>query len=375
MLERKDLPHTLKAQLLDLKNNMSKFLNLKIKNLSAYVPGEQPKEKKYIKLNTNESPFPPSKKAVELAKKELAKVMLYPDPDCKQLINEIALSLSVKSENVIVSNGSDEVLNFAFIAYCDQDNPAIFPDITYGFYKVFAGVNGVPYKEIPLREDFSIDVNDYINEKGVIFIANPNAPTGLNLSLDKIESIVKSNPNRVVVVDEAYVDFGGESAVKLISKYDNLLVTQTFSKSRSMAGARLGFGVASEKIIQDLNTVKYSTNPYNVNRVTAAMGVGAIQDKTYFDKNIAKIIENRELLSKELINLGFTLTNSSTNFVFCKHTVIDGKTLYLKLKEKGVLVRRFDLDRISAYLRITVGSYEETLALINALKEILGELL
>ena len=188
---------------------MSKFLNSKIKNLSAYVPGEQPKERKYIKLNTNESPFPPSKLAVELAKAELEKVKLYPDPDCKELINEIASSLSVKSENVIVSNGSDEVLNFAFIAYCDQDTPAIFPNITYGFYKVFAGVNGVPYKEIPLKEDFTIDENDYINQKGVVFIANPNAPTGINLSLDKIEKIVKSNLDRVVVIDEAYVDFGG----------------------------------------------------------------------------------------------------------------------------------------------------------------------
>ncbi len=354
---------------------MSKFLNSKIKNLSAYVPGEQPKERKYIKLNTNESPFPPSKLAVELAKAELEKVMLYPDPDCKDLINEIASSLSVKSENVIVSNGSDEVLNFAFIAYCDQDTPAIFPDITYGFYKVFAGVNGVPYKEIPLKEDFTIDENDYINQKGVVFIANPNAPTGINLSLDKIEKIVKSNLDRVVVIDEAYVDFGGESAVKLISKYDNLLVTQTFSKSRSMAGARLGFGVASEKIINDLNTVKYSTNPYNVNRVTSAMGIGAIKDKTYFESNCAKIIKNRELLTEELIKLGFTFTDSKTNFVFCKHDKVDGKTLYLKLKENGILVRRFDLDRISNYLRITVGSIDETLALISAIKKILGEIL
>ena len=354
---------------------MSKFLNSKIKNLSAYVPGEQPKERKYINLNTNESPFPPSKLAEELAKAELEKVKLYPDPDCKELINEIASSLSVKSENVIVSNGSDEVLNFAFIAYCDQDTPAIFPDITYGFYKVFAGVNGVPYKEIPLKEDFTIDENDYINQKGVVFIANPNAPTGINLTLDKIEKIVKSNLDRVVVIDEAYVDFGGESAVKLISKYDNLLVTQTFSKSRSMAGARLGFGVASEKIINDLNTVKYSTNPYNVNRVTSAMGVGAIKDKGYFESNCAKIIKNRELLTEELIKLGFTFTDSKTNFVFCKHDKVDGKTLYLKLKENGILVRRFDLDRISNYLRITVGSYDETLALISAIKKILGEIL
>ena len=354
---------------------MSNFLNSKIKNLTAYVPGEQPKERKYIKLNTNESPFSPSKLAVELAKAELEKVMLYPDPDCKDLINEIATTLSVKSDNVIVSNGSDEVLNFAFIAYCDENNPAIFPDITYGFYKVFAGVNGVRYKEIPLKEDFTIDENDYVNEKGVIFIANPNAPTGIYMSLEKIEKIVKANPNRVVVIDEAYVDFGSESAVKLIDKYDNLLVTQTFSKSRSMAGARLGFGVASQKIIQDLNTVKYSTNPYNVNRVTACMGIGALKDKDYFQTNCASIINNREFLTKELKKLGFTFTSSKANFVFCQHDKIDGKTIYLKLKERGILVRRFDSERISNYLRITIGNLEETNAIITAIKQILGELL
>ncbi len=353
---------------------MSNFLNNKIKNLTAYVPGEQPKEKKYIKLNTNESPFPPSKVAVGLAKAELEKVMLYPDPDCKELIKAIAEKLGVKPSNVIVSNGSDEVLNFAFIAYSDDKTPAIFPDITYGFYKVFAGVNGVPYKEIPLKQDLTIDINDYINEKGVVFIANPNAPTGINLPLVEIEKIVSANPDRVVVIDEAYVDFGGKSAVKLIDKYDNLLVTQTFSKSRSMAGARLGFGVASEKIIEDLNTVKYSTNPYNVNRVTSALGIGAIKDDEYFTSNCNKIIKNREFLTEELKKLGFTFTNSSANFVFCKSGVIDGKELYLKLKDKGVLVRHFDKERISNYLRITVGSFDETVALINAVKEILGEI-
>lgn len=353
---------------------MSKFLNEKIKNLSAYVPGEQPKEKEYIKLNTNESPFPPSKTAIELAKLEIEKVMLYPDPDCKDLISEIANTVGVKSENVIVSNGSDEVLNFAFMAYCDQNTPAIFPDVTYGFYKVFAGVNGVPYKEIPLLEDFSINENDYLSQNGVIFIANPNAPTGIYLSLDKIEKILKANLNRVVVIDEAYVDFGSESAISLISKYDNLLVTQTFSKSRSMAGARLGFGVASEKIISDLNTVKYSTNPYNVNRVTASMGIGALRDKAYFETNCNEIIKNREFLLSEVKKLGFIATLSKTNFVFIKHGLIGGRELYLKLKEKGILVRHFDKERISNYLRITVGSYEQTLALIDALNIILGEL-
>ncbi len=352
---------------------MSNFVNEKIKNLTAYVPGEQPKEKKYIKLNTNESPFPPSKKAIKLAKSEIKNCKLYPDPDCKDLVLEIAKKYSVKPENVILSNGSDEVLNFAFIAYCDKDTPAVFPDVTYGFYKVFAGVNGVPYKEIPLKADFSIDVLDYLNQKGVIFIANPNAPTGLCLPLDKIEEILSKNASKVVVIDEAYVDFGGESAVKLINKYENLLVTQTFSKSRSMAGARLGFGIASEKIINDLNTVKYSTNPYNVNRVTCKMGLGSIKDDKYFQKNCKKIIKNREFLTQELIKLGFTLTDSKTNFVFCKHKTVCGETLYIKLKEKGVLVRRFNTEKISEYLRITVGDKKQVNFLIKALKEIIGE--
>ncbi len=353
---------------------MSKFINEKISKLSAYVPGEQPKDIKYIKLNTNESPFPPSNLAVKLAKRELKKVKLYPDPDCSDLLKTIADYYGVKKEQVIVSNGSDEVLNFAFIAYCDDKNPAIFPDITYGFYKVFAGVNGVPYKEIPLREDFSIDINDYKDEKGVIIIANPNAPTGMKLSLSKIEELLASNKDRLVIVDEAYVDFGGESAVKLIDKYDNLLVTQTFSKSRSMAGARLGFGIASEKIIKDLNTVKYSTNPYNVNRVTACLGIGAIKDDKYFKKNVIKIIESRVYTMVELKKLCFDFTPSSTNFIFAKSDKISGEELYLKLKEKGILIRHFKSERISDYIRITIGSLNQMKAFISAVKEILGEL-
>ena len=350
---------------------MSNFINGKMKTIKPYVPGEQPKGQTYIKLNTNESPFAPSKKAVEYAKSELSKVMLYPDPDCNELLQAIADKVGVKKENVIVSNGSDEVLNFAFIAYCDSDKPAIFPDITYGFYKVFAQINGVPYKEIPLKEDFSIDINDYLSLSGVIFIANPNAPTGLILSLDEIKKILSSNKDRLVVVDEAYIDFGSESAVKLINEFDNLLVTQTFSKSRSMAGARLGFGVASEKIISDLKTVKYSTNPYNVNRVTAAMGVGSILDDEYFTKNCEEIIKVREYLTEEYGKLGFTLTDSKTNFVFAKNPKISGENLYKKLKELGILVRHFNADRISDYVRITVGSKEQVDQLIEATIKIL----
>ena len=353
---------------------MSKFLNERISGLKPYVPGEQPKEREYIKLNTNESPYPPTKMGIEFAKTEAQVSQLYPDPDCNELTELVAKELGVKKSQVILTNGSDEVLNFAFMAYCDQKTPAVFADITYGFYKVFADVNGIKSKIIPLKEDFTIDINDYISEQGTIFIANPNAPTGILLSLTEIEKVIKSNPNRIVVVDEAYIDFGGERAVKLVDKYDNLLVTQTFSKSRSLAGARLGFGVANENVISDLMRIKYSTNPYNVNRLTLGIGKGAILDKDYFNQNCKKIIRDREFTKTELIKLGFSLTNSSANFLFAKSDKICGKALYLKLKEKGVLVRHFDVDRIREYIRSTIGSAEQMQKFISTVKEILEEI-
>lgn len=353
---------------------MSRFLNERISGLKPYVPGEQPKEREYIKLNTNESPYPPSKMGIEFANSEAQIAQLYPDPDCKELTELVANEMGVKKSQVILTNGSDEVLNFAFMAYCDKNTPAVFADITYGFYKVFADVNGIESKIIPLKEDFTIDVNDYINQNGTVFIANPNAPTGILLSLEQIEKVVKSNPNRIVVIDEAYIDFGGQSAVKLIDKYDNLLITQTFSKSRSLAGARLGFGVANENIISDLMRIKYSTNPYNVNRLTLGIGKGAILEKEYFKSNCEKVIRDREFTKNELIKLGFTLTNSSANFLFAKTDKIGGKELYLKLKEKGILVRHFDVDRIKDYIRISIGSAEQMQKFVLAAKEILEEI-
>jgi histidinol-phosphate aminotransferase len=261
------------------------------------------------------------------------------------------------------------------MAYCNNDTPAVYPEISYGFYPVFADINNVPKKEIALKEDFSIDINDYINENGTIIIANPNAPTGLTISVSDIEKLLKANSNRIVVIDEAYVDFGGESAIPLIKKYDNLLVTQTFSKSRSMAGARLGYGVASKEIINDLMRIKYSINPYNINRMTAAAGIGSVMDDEYFTSNCKKIIENREFATKELVKLGFTTTNSKANFIFAKNDKIGGKELYLKLKENGVLVRHFDKDKISSYVRITVGSLDEMKILIETIKNILEKAL
>lgn len=352
---------------------MSKFFSSKYSSLLPYVPGEQPKEMKYVKLNTNESPFPPSKKAQKFAKKECKKLNLYPDPDCKELTSTLAKELGVKSENVLLTNGSDEILNFAFMAYCDKDNPAIFPDISYGFYKVFADINNIPYEEIPLKEDFSIDINDYIDKKGMVVIANPNAPTGINLSLKDIEKLLVSNKDRVVVIDEAYVDFGGNSAITLLNKYDNLLVTQTFSKSRSMAGARLGYGVASKEIIADLNAIKYSLNPYNINKMTACAGLGSLADRDYFIKNCKEIIVNREWTTEQLKDLGFTVLESKTNFVFAKHDKISGEELYKRLKLLGVLVRHFDKDRIKEYNRITIGNKKQMQIFIDTVKGILEE--
>ncbi|MBE6586883.1 MAG: histidinol-phosphate transaminase [Ruminococcaceae bacterium] len=351
---------------------MSRFFSEKYKSLVPYTPGEQPKDMKYVKLNTNESPFPPSKKAVEYAAAEAGKYQLYSDPECTDLVAIASRHFGVCKDCILFTNGSDEILNFAFMAFCDCDRPAYFPNITYGFYSVFAEINNVPYVEIPLLEDFTIDINDYKGIKGAIFIANPNAPTGIALTLSQIEEIIVSNPESVVVIDEAYVDFGAESAVPLTKKYDNLLVTQTFSKSRSMAGARLGFGIASKALIQDLNTIKYSTNPYNVNRATMAAGVGSLEDEDYTVENCKKIIATRERTANELKALGFEMTKSMANFIFARHREIDGEKLYLELKARGILVRHFSKPDLCQYNRITVGTDGQMDTLISAIKEILG---
>lgn len=352
---------------------MSRFFSSKYKDLTPYTPGEQPKEQQYIKLNTNESPFPPSPRAQAEVALAAQGLQLYSDPTCKKATEALAKQLGVEFDEVLLTNGSDEILNFAFMAFCDAEHPAAFADITYGFYKVFAQINNLPYRTIPLKEDFTIDIQDYFQLGHTIFIANPNAPTGIALTRNEIEQILQNNPNNVVVVDEAYVDFGGKSCVPLIKKYNNLLVTQTFSKSRSMAGARLGFGVGCKELIADLNTVKYSTNPYNVNSMTLAAGYGTLCDPAYTAKNCETIIQNREKTAEELLKLGFEMTPSKTNFLFAKHPALDGKTLYLELKKRGILVRHFDAPRISAYNRITVGTKEQMQALLNTIRTILEE--
>ena len=352
---------------------MSRFFSTKYQNLKAYTPGEQPRDMQYIKLNTNESPFPPSPSVAEAVAAEAGKLALYSDPECTELVAEASKVFGVDKSQILMTNGSDEILNFAFMAFCDAEHPIVFPDITYGFYPVFAELNGIPYEKIPLKEDFSIDVNDYISIGKNIVIANPNAPTGLTLSLDEIEQIVKTNPDNIVIIDEAYVDFGAESAIALINKYDNLLVTQTFSKSRSMAGARLGFGLGPAALIADMQTIKYSTNPYNVNRMTMAAGAAALRENDYYMDNCQKIADVREYTKNELENLGFFVTDSKANFLFAKSDRIDGEVLYKELKKRGVLVRHFTTEKIAQYNRITVGTKEQMDVFLAKTREILKE--
>lgn len=350
---------------------MSRYFSRNYASLVPYTPGEQPQNRQYIKLNTNESPFPPSENAIRAAAEELDKLMLYSDPECKLLRQAYAELIGVKPENLVAVNGSDEVLNFAFMAFCDATHPAIFPDITYGFYPVYAEANHIPYEEIPLDENYRIRLADYCGANKTIFIANPNAPTGIALTHAECEEIIRTNPDSIVVIDEAYVDFGGESCVDLIGKYDNLFITQTFSKSRSMAGARLGFGIACEALINDINTLRYSTNPYNVNRMTMAAGIGAIRDEAAIRANCAAVAETREWTKAELERLGFACTESRANFLFACHPQLDGKRLYEQLKERGVLIRHFDKERIRNYNRITIGSKEQMQILIDKIGELL----
>ena len=354
---------------------MSRFFSEKFADLTPYTPGEQPKDIQYVKLNTNESPFPPSPNAIRMAAEAAETLQLYSDPECRDLVKKAAEIFGVEPDEILFTNGSDEILNFAFMAFCDADHPVVFPDISYGFYKVFAQLNGIPYKQIPLAEDFSIRMEDYCSVGNTIVIANPNAPTGLVLTGSQIEEIVKTNPNNVVIIDEAYVDFGGESVIPLTRKYDNLLVTGTFSKSRSLAGGRLGFGIGCKALIADLNTIKYSTNPYNINRMTMAAGVGTLLDEDYVQANCRAIMEVREWTAAQLKAIGFTLTESKANFLFAAHPKADGKEIYLRLKEKGVLIRHFDTPRLRQYNRITVGNQAQMEIFMEKLKEVLEELL
>ena len=350
---------------------MSRFLSEKYAALKPYTPGEQPRDMKYVKLNTNESPFPPSPAVVSAVSREAGRLNLYCDPECTELKAEAAELYGVKPEQVLPVNGSDEILYFAFLAYGDEENAFAFADISYGFYPVYASFCKVPSREIPLKSDLTIDYRDYLNLREHILIANPNAPTGVCIPVDQIEAILRANPDRLVIIDEAYIDFGGESCVPLIERYDNLLVIQTFSKSRSLAGARLGFGIGCEALIRDLNTVKYSINPYNVNRMTQAAGVAAIQDDAYYKDNARKIIATRAQTTARLRELGFTVLPSTANFVFVGDGRIGGEALYRELKARGVLVRHFTKERIQNYCRITIGTPQQMETLLTNMQAIL----
>ena len=351
---------------------MSRFLNEQFRSLDAYTPGEQPRDQQYIKLNTNESPYPPAPSVVAAMDSEQVELLrLYSDPTAKVLKEKLAKLYGVKPENVFVSNGSDEVLNFAFMAFGGKG--AVFPDISYGFYPVYGDLYGIDYIKIPLKEDFSIDSAEYCGVNKMVVIANPNAPTGMTLSLDQVESIVRSNPDSLVLIDEAYVDFGGETALPLVGKYDNLLVVRTFSKSRCLAGGRLGYAFGSSAIIADLETIKYSTNPYNVNRLTLLLGEKTVEAEDYYQEKCAAIQATRSWTQEELKKLGFTVLPSKANFLFAKSDKIGGQKLYEELKRRGILVRHFTNPRIADFNRITIGTPGQMETFINTVKEVLYE--
>ena len=352
---------------------MSCFFSRRYDALEPYTPGEQPKDQQYIKLNTNESPFPPSPAVEAAVRREAPLLRLYSDPESTELTKKLAARYHLAPEQVLVTNGSDEALNFAFMAFADEARPLAFADITYGFYPVFAQLNHIPYTQIPLKDDFTLDPADYLNLGKTIVLANPNAPTGLPLKFCDLERILESNTGTVVIVDEAYVDFGAESAVQLIGRYENLLVTQTFSKSRSLAGARVGYAMGNAALIADLNTIKYSTNPYNVSRLDAAAACAALDEDAYYMENCRTIAENRAWTAEQLQKLGFTVTASKSNFIFARTERISGLALYEKLKARGILIRHFEKPRIRAYNRITVGTREQMQALIAAITAILEE--
>ena len=351
---------------------MSEFFNSCYENLTPYVPGEQPQDRTYIKLNTNESPYPPAYSLKSDFDMELIKgLKLYSDPDVKELKEVIAEFYDLDKKEVFIGNGSDECLYYSFMAF--GGDGVSFPDITYGFYKVYADVNHLRANVIPLKEDFSIDAGDYKNLGTAIIIANPNAPTGLMLSLIEIREILENNKNNVVIIDEAYIDFADEksSAVSLISEYDNLLVIQTFSKSRSLAGARVGFAMGGAGLIADLDRIKFSINPYNVNTLSMKMAVEGIKNTGYFYENCNKIKETREFTKNELEKLGFKVLDSRANFLFAGNDKISGMRLYEELKFRGILIRHFNDERIKEYNRITIGSMEEMKIFIEKVKEII----
>ena len=359
---------------------MSRYIAERYKDFKAYEAGEQLEDREYIRLNTNESPFPPSPLVMKAMEDfDLSKMRLYPDPFSTSLRKKIADKYGILPENVLVTNGSDDVLSFAFTAFNEIGTKGegkasvVFPDVTYNFYEILCGLHGVRYRTIPVGGDMTVDPADYMNAGANVVLPNPNAPTGTALPLSDIEKIVSSNRDHVVLIDEAYIDFGWETAVPLIKKYDNLLISQTYSKSRSFAGGRVGFALGDKGIISDLLKIQQSQSPYNVNSISLKLAEAALDDEEYYLENCRTIRENRRYTRNALLEMGFRALPSSTNFVFAKHPDIKGAEIYEELKKRGILVRHFDRDRIRGYNRISIGTKAQMDRLIEALAEIIKE--
>lgn len=343
-----------------------------IRRVVPYVPGEQPKLKNIIKLNTNENPYPPAPKVKDILQNmDTDELRLYPDPCAASLTSVIAKRYGLKESEVFVGVGSDDVLAMAFMTFFNSDKPIIFPDISYSFYSVWADLFRIPYVKAPLDENLCLVKEDYLKENGGIIFPNPNAPTAIAVEPDFIEDIVAKNQDSVVIVDEAYIDFGGRSALELTRKYDNLLVVQTFSKSRSMAGTRIGYAMGNEALIKALSDVKFSFNSYTMNRAALAVGVAAVEDEDYFQDNLKKVIATREWSKEKFVELGFTVTDSKANFLFVTHKNKAAKYIFETLKERGIFVRYFNIPRIDNYLRVTVGTDDEMKKMFSELKKIL----
>lgn len=345
-----------------------------VRTVTPYVPGEQPKEKNIIKLNTNENPYPPAPGVGEaLLAFHADSLKLYPDPQVLDLVNAIADFYGVNENQVFAGVGSDDVLAMIFMTFFNSDKPVLFPDITYSFYDVWADMLRIPYEQIPLDKEFCIRPMDYKKENGGIIFPNPNAPTGALMEISQMEEIIRANPDVIVVVDEAYIDFGGASALPLVNKYDNVIVVQTFSKSRAMAGSRIGYAISNASVIKYLNDVKYSFNSYTMDRITIALGTAAIADKEYFEKITKKIIKTREWTKEQLLALGFEFADSKANFIFARHREVSGSRLFQALKEENIYVRHFNKpERIVDFLRITIGTDEQMKTLVNFLKTYLN---
>lgn len=350
---------------------MSRFLAPRYSLFDSYVPGEQPRDRQYLKLNTNESPFAPAPGVLKAIHADhMATLRLYPDPECTQLREAIAAQYGLKAEQVLCGNGSDELLNFAFMAW--GQHGAAFADVTYGLYQVLCDLHGVRATRVPLRADYVMDDRDYLNQHKLIVLANPNAPTGFAMLPRQVAHIAESNPNHVVLVDEAYVDFGADSCVPLLNRYDNLVVVQTTSKSRGLAGLRLGYALGPAPLIRDLNKLKNAINPYNVDSLAQQAGLQAMQEAEHYRMQARAVMQVRDSTRDALLGLGFEVLPSKTNFLFARFSGMGGEALYLGLKRRGMLVRHFQGERTRDFIRVTIGTKEQMAAFLAAVREMTG---